>query len=108
LLLVTAGACAKGPQADAPAIGAARSLAGEWALINSQAAEHKLTTTYVDAMRSSIRDELQTAARSLTQPNSDYGAEIQAILKEPGNASPQELRGHAAKLKQIEDGLESA
>ena len=107
-LLVLCSACSNGPQADAPAIGEARSLAAEWALINGQASEHKLTGTYVEAMRSSIRDELQTTAKSLTEPNSAYGAEIQAVMKLPDDAPPQELRSHAEKLKQIEDSLESA
>ena len=108
LLLALCASCSKGPQADAPAISSARSLVAEWALINQQAAEHKLTSTYVDAMRSSIREELRTTANSLTQPNAAYGSEIQAALKEPDGAPPQQLREHADKLKQIEDNLESA
>jgi predicted subunit of tRNA(5-methylaminomethyl-2-thiouridylate) methyltransferase len=107
-LLVLATACSKGAQADAPAISGARSLAAEWALINQQASERKLTSTYVDTMRASIREELQETAKSLTQPSSDYAAEIQALLKLPDDAPPPALRSHAAKLKQIEDRLESA
>ena len=42
LLLVLAG-CSKGPQADLPAIGAARSLGAEWALVNQEASRGQLT-----------------------------------------------------------------
>lgn len=106
--MVLTAACSKGPQADAPAISEARSLAAEWALINQQASENKLTSTYVDTMRSSIREQLQTTAKSLTQQNSAYAAEIQAVLKLPNDAPPQQLRSHSGNLKRIEDNLESA
>ena len=108
LLLLPCAACSNGPQADAPTIGEARSLAAEWALINQQAAEQKLTRTYVATMHSSIRQQLQKSAKALTQPKSNYGSEIRALLKEPDDAPPQQLRGHAETLKQIEDALESA
>jgi hypothetical protein len=101
-------ACSKGPQADVPAIGEARSLAAEWALINDQAAHGKLNRTYVDTMRASIREQLQESATSLSQPNSTYGREVQALLRQPDDAPAQELRTHADKLKHIEDSLESA
>ena len=108
LLLVSCAACSRGSQADAPAISEARSLAAEWALVNQQAAEQKLTAPYVRTMHASIHQQLQTAATSLTQPHSVYGAEIQALLREPDAASPGALRAHADRLKQIEDSLESA
>jgi hypothetical protein len=108
LLLLPCAACSKGPQADAPTIGKARSLAAEWALINQQAAEQKLTHAYVETMHTSIRQQLQKSARALTQPKSNYGSEIQALLKEPDDAPPQQLRSHADVLKHIEDALESA
>jgi hypothetical protein len=108
LLMLLLGGCSKGPQADLPAIGAARSLAAEWALVNEQASEGHLTGSYVRTMRESVRDELQTNAKSLTQPQSDYGSEIAALQREPDDAPPATLRAHASKLKQIEDSLESA
>ena len=101
-------ACSKGPEADLQYISAARSLAAEWALVNEQASEGHLTDSYVKTMRQSVREELQTNAKSLTQPQSDYGSEIAAVLREPDDASPAVLRAHASKLKQIEDNLESA
>jgi len=107
-LLLLCSACSKGPQADLPAIGEARSLAAEWALINQQAAERKLTSTYVDTMHAQIRQQLQEAATSLTEPRFAYGSEIEALLKEPDDAPPQQLSRHADALKQIEDELESA
>jgi hypothetical protein len=108
LPLVLLAACSKGPEADLPSISEARSLAAEWALVNDQAAQGKLTTTYVETMRKSVREQLQTVARSLTQPQSGYGHEITAVLRERDDASPQALRSHADRLKQIEDNLESA
>ena len=107
-LALACSACSKGPKADVPAIGEARSLAAEWALINDQAAHGKLNRTYVGTMRASIREQLQEAASSLSQPDSAYGREVQALLKEPEEAPAQDLRTHADKLKQVEDSLESA
>ena len=107
LILLVAG-CSKGAEADLPSIGEARSLAAEWALVNDEASKGHLTPEYVRTMRQSVREQLQTTAKSLTQPSSDYGREIGALLRESDGAAPQQLRAHAAKLKQIEDGLESA
>jgi hypothetical protein len=107
LMLLVAG-CSKGPQADLAAISQARSLAAEWALVNEEASRGKLTGTYVQTMRASVREQLKTTASSLTQPNSRYGAEFGALIAEPDDAAPGELRAHAAKLKQIEASLESA
>jgi hypothetical protein len=101
-------ACSKGPQADLQYIAEARSLAAEWALVNQQAAEGKLTYAYVSAMRTSLRDQAATAAKALTQPNSEYAAEMRAIAALPADAAPAELRTHSDRLKQIEDQLESA
>jgi hypothetical protein len=103
-----AGACSKGPDADLASIGEARSLTAEWALVNEKAAAGHLTTTYVDAMHKQLREQLQSTASALTVPDSRYGREIQTILAEPDGASPQELRGHVDRLKQIENSLESA
>jgi hypothetical protein len=101
-------ACSKGPQADLPAIGEARSLGAEWALVNAQTAAGNVTPTYTRTMRKELRQQLQTSAQSLTQPDSQYAREIQALLAEPDDAQPAMLRAHAAALKQIEVDLESA
>lgn len=108
LLVLPLAACSKGAEADLPSIGEARSLAAEWALVNEQASKWHLTGHYVDTMRQSCREQLQTVSQSFTQPRSPYGAEISALLREPDDASPAALRAHAAKLKQVEDSLESA
>lgn len=105
--LLLAG-CSKGPAADLQYIKQARSLGAEWALVNEQASEGKLTGTYVANMHEWLRDQLETASTSLSQPDSRYGEEIDALLAQPDNAAPEELRAHAEKLKQIEDSLESA
>lgn len=110
LLFVTLvlASCSKGAEADLPYIGEARSLAAEWALINEQAAKDHLTAAYIQTMHDSIREQLQTTAKSLTQPQSAYAQEIAALTREPDDAPPAELRAHASKLKQIETSRESA
>jgi hypothetical protein len=107
LMLLLAG-CSRGPEADLQYIKQARSLAAEWALVNDQAAQGKLTGTYVASMHQWLRQQLQTSSTSLTQPHSAYGAEIAALLRVPDDAAPEELRAHSDKLKRIEDSLESA
>jgi hypothetical protein len=108
LLGLLVAACSKGPDADLPSIGEARSLAAEWALVNEQSAKGQLNSTYVDTMRKQLREQLQTASSTLTRPDSPYGAEIRALLQESDDAAPNQLRAHADKLKQQEDQLESA
>ena len=107
-LALLLAACSKGAEADLTYIGEARSLAAEWALVNDQANKGHLTANYIRTMRKSLREQLQTTAQSLTQPNSDYGREIAALLNEPDDAAPEQLREHSDKLKRIEDSLESA
>jgi hypothetical protein len=107
LLPLIAG-CSNGPEADLPHVSAARSLTAEWALVNDEAQKGHLTGSYVRTMRRSVREQLQATRSSLVQPQSDYGREISAILKEPDGATADRLRAHAAKLKQIELSLESA
>jgi len=101
-------ACSKGPEADLQYISQARSLTAEWALVNEQAERGHLTAAYVDTMHQDLRQQLQSTAASLTNPRSAYGRQIQAVLREPDDAPPHELRAYASKLKQIEDSLESA
>src|SRR5690349_7241714 len=101
-------ACSKGSQADLEYIKQARSAAAEWALVNEQAGRGKLTEAYVRSMHQWLRDEIETASKGLTQPEARYAVEIHALLSEPDDVSPTELRAHVAKLKKIEDGLESA
>jgi hypothetical protein len=108
LLLLLLMDCSKGPQADLPAISAARSFGAEWALVNEEASRGHLTAAYVKTMRQQLREQLQTNASSLTTRDARYAVEIQALLAEPDDAPPEELRAHSDKLKQIEDGLESA
>ena len=108
LLIFLIAGCSKGPEADLPYISNARSLGSEWALVNEQASAARLTQTYARIMRQSVREQLQTAAKALTQPDSRYAAEIRALLAEPDEAAPEELRAHVRRLKHIEDSLESA
>lgn len=100
--------CAKGPASDLQYIKQAQSIAAEWALVNQESAEGNLTATYVSSMRQWLRDGLQTAQSSLSLPDAVYGKEMQELLAEPPDAAPNSLRAHAERLKQIEDGLESA
>jgi hypothetical protein len=101
-------ACSKGPEADLATISEARSLAAEWALVNDEAAKGKLTSHYTQTMRKELRQQLQSSQSSLTVPGSRYANEIRILVNEPDNARPEELRAHAAVLKQIETELESA
>lgn len=108
MLLPLLAACSKGPEADLQYIAQARSLAAEWALVNQQAAEGKLTSAYVSAMRASLSEQAGTAATALSEPDAPYAREMNALAAEPGDASPRVLRAHSDRLKQIEDQLESA
>jgi hypothetical protein len=106
--LLLPAACSKGAEADLASISEARSLAAEWALVNDQAQQGRLTAAYTGTMRRELREQLQTDAGSLKQPHSRYGAEMRALLALPDEASPDRLRAHVRELKQIEDNLESA
>ena len=106
-ILLLAG-CSKGPEADLQYIGEARSSAAEWALVNERAQLGQLTDPYVDSMRQSLRKQIKSARSALTMPGSPYDNEIEALLAEPDEAQPEQLRAHVEKLKQIEDKLESA
>lgn len=108
ICILCLAACSSGPSADLQYIKQARSIGAEWALINEQAETHQLTATYVASMHQWLHDGLTTAAQSLSEPDSAYGHEIQALLAEPADAAPETLRGHVNKLKRIEDQLESA
>jgi hypothetical protein len=108
LLLIAGCSQSSGPEADLQYIKQARSLGAEWALVNEQASQGHLTATYVGSMHQWLRDNLQTTSKSLTQPDSRYGQEVRALLAEPDDASPEEIRAHSDRLKQIEDSLESA
>ena len=108
LLPLLLASCSKGPEADLQYIKQARSISAEWALVNEQAAEGRLNPVYVTSMRKWLRDGLRTAGQSLTRPDARYAFEIDALLKQPDDAPPEELRAHSEKLEQIEDGLESA
>lgn len=107
VLLLLAG-CSKGPEADLQYIGQARSSAAEWALVNERASLGQLTHPYVESMRRSLRSQIKSAKSALTVPGSTYDAEMEALLEQPDEATPQQLRAHAERLKQIEDELESA
>ena len=107
LFLLLAG-CSQGPEADLQYIGQARSSAAEWALVNERAALGQLTDPYVETMRKALRQQIHSAKSALTQPGSAYDSEMEALLAEPDEAPPPQLRAHVEKLKQIEDKLESA
>ena len=107
-LFLLLAACSKGPQADLQYIGEARSAAAEWAMVNEQAGRGRLTHTYVESMRRALRQQIETARSALTVADSPYAEEMAALVAEPAAASPDELRSHVDRLKQIEDSLESA
>ena len=100
--------CSKGPETDLQSIAAARSLAAEWAMVNDQAAKGNLTGVYTETMRKDLQQQLQSTQHALMRPDSDYGREISQLFNEPADASPQALYARSARLRQIEDSLESA
>lgn len=108
LVLALLAACSSGSSDDLQYIKQARSLGAEWALVNEQGSQNRLTATYVDSMHIWLRQQLRASSTSLTHPRSRYGEEIEALLHEPDNAPPAKLRAHVKKLKEIEDQLESA
>lgn len=108
LLLLFLASCSKGAATDLQYIKQARSAAAEWALINEQASAGKLNGVYVSNMHRWLRQDLQSSLTALTQPDSRYALEMHALLAQPDDAAPEELRAHVDKLKQIEDQLESA
>jgi Tfp pilus assembly protein PilP len=100
--------CSKGPEADLQYIKQARSASAEWALVNTQVSQGKVTATYVSSMHEWLREAIKTSAAALTQPDSDYGREMHTLLQLPDDSPPDELQPHTKRLKQIEDSLESA
>jgi hypothetical protein len=106
--LVALAACSKGPEADLQYIKQARSAGAEWALVNEQASAGRVTPTYAGSMHQWLRQQIETASSALSEPDSRHAIEIQALLSQPDDAAPEELLAHVDKLKQIEDGLESA
>jgi hypothetical protein len=108
LLILLLSGCSKGADADVQYIGQARSAAAEWALINQKAAAGQLNRAYVTSMHQWLREAVQTSLDSVTERNSPYGREMAALVHEPDDAAPAQLRAHADRLKQIEDQIESA
>jgi len=108
VLLLTLGSCERGAEADLQYIKQARSIAAEWALVNELDAQHGLNRTYVDSMHIWLADGLTSSFAALSQPQSDYGVEMKALLAAPAGSPADELKAHAERLKQIEDRLESA
>ena len=107
-LLLMLAACSEGPQADLPYISKARSLAAEWALVNTLAAKGRLTDAYVRTMRQSLKQQLQATAAGLTQADAPYARLINEVAAAPEDAPPKQLKAASDKLKTIEDQLESA
>ena len=107
LCMLMLGACSKGPQADLQYVSKARSLAAEWALVNELAAKGQLTDAYVSSMHKSLREQVQTATKALTEPDAPYAKAMQAIAAAPDDAPPRQLRAYSDKLKTVEDSLES-
>lgn len=108
LLLILLAGCSKGPQADLQFVSEARSLAAEWALVNEQAKRGQLTPVYIASMREDLRREIESAQSRLSEPNSAYGREIAALLRERDDAAAETLRAHSDNLEMAENSLESA
>ena len=94
--LLLLAACSKGPEADLQYIKQARSLAAEWALVNEQAEQGKLTAPYVASMRKSAArpgpdrgDVADRAGLALTPRNRGASAAARRCRRR------QQLRAHA-------------
>ena len=85
-----------------------RSATAEWALVNREAVRQHLPAVYVNGMRHAAREQIQTAAASLRDPNSEAAREADAVQALPDDAPSDLLSRHAAALKAIESQLESA
>src|SRR5690242_11109935 len=92
--------CSKGPETDLQYIKQARSASAEWALTNEQANRGQINAVYVSSMHEWLREAIHSSAAALTQPDSDYGREIHALLQLPDDAAPEQVRAHTKKLKQ--------
>jgi hypothetical protein len=92
---------------DLTTIKDARSTAAEWAAVNRLAAAGRLSGTYVGAMRSEARRQLESARKTLSDPNGPAARELGALTRLPDDADPALLDLHARRLLAIEDGLES-
>jgi hypothetical protein len=101
------GACSAA-DTERVAVRQLRSAAAEWALVNREAAARNLPFAYVDGMRRAARDQIRDAATSLRGTQADAAAEAAALQALPADADPTLLARHAARLKKIEDALESA
>ena len=105
LLPIFLAGCAQGAAKDLPYVKQARSVAAEWAMVNEQAAKGKLTDHYVKSMHGKVRQQLGTAASSMSNPA--YAAIVKRIVALPDDADPARLRAGSEALKQIETQLES-
>ena len=109
ILSVSLGACGRMSDAqELASVKQARSVASEWALVNLQLDRNQVSERYAAEMRASARDQLQSVGRTFADPNSAQAAEVRALLGLADDAPPPALRIHVAKLKRIEDSLESA
>jgi hypothetical protein len=104
ILFVALAGCSQGP-ADLAYISQARSLAAEWALINEQASAGRLAGPYANVMRQSIRKQLKATSKSLVVPGSRYAQEIDALLAQPADSDPNDLRAYADRLADMQDKL---
>ena len=105
LCLLTA--CSSGSE-QLIAVKQLRSAAAEWALVNREAVRQHLPAAYVEGMRSAARRQIDEAAHSLGNPDTEAFRQAAALQALPADADSDLLSRHAAALKAIEQQLESA
>lgn len=98
--------CSSRPTDYLPDVKDLRSAAAEWALVNRQAAQGKLTRAYLSGMHEAVRREVSSAARALDRPGAPARERARALRALPDDASPDLLLAHARALKRIESVLE--
>lgn len=106
-LALSANAAPADTAKDLVAIKAARSIVGEWALVNAAAASGRVTRVYARRMREKARRQLGEEIGAMTAPASP-AARLMARLAALPSATPAGLlRRGAAALRGRETALES-
>ena len=105
--LLLGGAGSPDSPKDLVTIKEARSLAGEWALVNRLAAGGRLSDAYVRSMREQAIGQLETALQGMTEKQSPSAREIAALAHLPPDAPPGLIYAHARRLQALEDALEA-
>src|SRR4051812_18046567 len=93
-MIAAVAACSSGPSADLPVVKNIRSTAAEWALVNRQAGEGRLTNPYVAGARELAQKNIKEQASTLSNPASAAAREAAELLDLPPHAPPDAISAH--------------